>query len=66
MVLVVTCNCGFAGKIERIKGNRPLGKIRRNRATIALTKFFLRHRGFQRVSTGCRAPDRVDPKGGRP
>ena len=42
MVLVVTCNCGFAGTIERIEGNRPLrvGKIRRNRATIALTKFF--------------------------
>ena len=32
--------CGFAGKIERIEGNRPLrvGKIPRNRATIALAK----------------------------
>ena len=26
--------------------------------------FFLRHRGFQRVSTGYRAPDRVGPKSG--
>ena len=34
--------CGFAGKIERIEGNRPLrvGKIRRNPARIALAKFF--------------------------
>ena len=28
--------------------------------------FFLRHRGFERVSTGCRAPDRVGPKSGLP
>ena len=59
MVLVVTCNCGFAGTIERIEGNRPLrvGKIRRNRATIALAKFLstlsrvpTSLSGFQRVA----------------
>ncbi len=28
--------------------------------------FCLRHRGFERVSTGCRAPDRVGPRSGLP
>ena len=42
------------------------GEIRRNPATIALAKFFcLNHRGFDRVPAGCRARDRVGPKGGR-
>ena len=55
-------------RIEGIEGNRPLrtGKIRRNPATIALTKFFsLRHSGFYQVSTGCHASNRVGTKGSR-
>ena len=53
MVLIVMCNCGFPGKIEGIKGNRPLRaeEIRRNPATIPLN-------GFER------APDLVGPKSG--
>ena len=55
-------------KIEGIEENRPLrvGEICQNQATIELAMFFcLRHRGFDRVSTGCRAGDRVGPEGGR-
>ena len=52
-------------KMEGIKGNR-----RRKFAEIGRrshwSSFFLRHRGFERVSTGCRAPDRVGPKSGLP
>ena len=43
-------------KIEGIEGNL---------AGIVLAKFFACHRGFDRVSAGCRARDRVGPKGGR-
>ena len=52
-------------KIDGVGGNRPhrVVGIRRNPATITLVKFFpLLHRGFDRVSTGCRARDRVGPK----
>ena len=68
MVLVVTSYLRICHKIEGIEGNPPLrvGKIRRAPATIALAKFFcLRHRGLDGVSTGCRASDRIVPKGDR-
>ena len=48
-------------KSKEIERNQPLreGGIRRNPC------FFLRHRGFARVSAGCRARDQVGPKGSR-
>ena len=52
-------------KIEEIEGRSTASGGCRNSATIALAVFFLRHRGFDRVSTGYRARDRVGPKGGR-
>ena len=63
MVLVVTFNCGFAEKIEGIEGNRRSQFAEIGRRS-HWPSFCLRHRGFERVSTGCRAPDRVGPKSG--
>ena len=56
-------------KTQGIEGNRPLRTeyIReyKSRGDRFGQVFCLRHRGFDRVSTGCRVGDRVGPKGGR-
>ena len=54
-------------KIEGIEGNRPLRteKFAEIKRRSHWPSFFLRHRGFDRISAGCRARDRVGSKGGR-
>ena len=66
MVLVITPYLRIHRKAKESKAIDlfRIEKIRRNPATTALAKLLcLRHRGFDRVSAGCHAGDRVGPKG---
>ena len=67
LMVFVTPYLQIHHKIEGNEGNRTLRakKFAEIRRQSHWPSFCQRHRGFDRVPMGCRARDRVGPKGGR-